>query len=112
MNGGNGNSTTSSSGGTDFAQTVNLMMASVTAQTFDIAALDRVVATAYSPSDPHRAAANKALMQLQEVSELWTKADAIIEGATNAQARFFGLQALDDAIKTRWKILPAERGGD
>jgi exportin-1 len=110
MNGGNnGNGTSSSSGGTDFAQTVTLMMSSVTAATFDIAALDRVVATAYSPSDPHRAAANKALMQLQEVSELWTKADAIIEGATNAQARFFGLQALDDAIKTRWKILPAEQ---
>jgi exportin-1 len=76
---------------------------------FDIAGLDQVVASAYSPSDPHRAAANRLLMQLQESPELWTKADAIIEQAQNAQTRFFGLQALDDAIKTRWKVVPQEQ---
>jgi len=96
-------------GSADFTQQVNQMLASASAATFDVAILDRIVATAYSPSDPHRAAANKALMQLQEVPELWNKADAIIEGATNPQARFFGLQALDDAIKTRWKIMPADQ---
>jgi len=75
----------------------------------DVSALDRVVTAAYNPSDPNRAAANKALMQLQESPDLWTKADAIIEQATNPSARFFGLQVLDDAIKTRWKVLPSDQ---
>jgi len=76
---------------------------------FDVAALDQVISVAYDPVDPSRAAANKALMQLQETPDLWTKADAIIEQAKNPQARFFGLQVLDDAIKARWKILPQEQ---
>ena len=76
---------------------------------FSVAALDQVVQAAYNPVDPNRALANKTLMQLQEAPDLWTKADAIIEQATNPQARFFGMQVLDDAIKTRWKILPAEQ---
>lgn len=75
----------------------------------DIPMLDRVVVVAYNPVDPNRGAANKALMQLQESPDLWTKADAIIEQATNPTARFFGLQVLDDAIKTRWKILPPDQ---
>ena len=75
----------------------------------DIAALDQCVAAAYNPSDPNRAAANKTLMQLQEAPDLWTKADAIIEQATNPNARFFGLQVLDKAIQSRWKILPQEQ---
>lgn len=76
---------------------------------FSVAALDQVIAAAYNPSDPHRAMANTCLMQLQEAPDLWMKADAIIEQAATGQARFFGLQVLDDAIKTRWKILPAEQ---
>lgn len=76
---------------------------------FTVAALDQVVQAAYNPIDPNRALANKTLMQLQEAPDLWTKADAIIEQATNPQSRFFGMQVLDDAIKTRWKILPSEQ---
>jgi exportin-1 len=76
---------------------------------FSIAALDKVVSAAYNPIDPNRALANKTLMQLQEAPELWTKADAIIEQATNPQSRFFGMQVLDDVIKTKWKILPSEQ---
>ncbi len=68
---------------------------------FDIPLLDKVVSTAYDPSNPQRSAANEALMKLQENPDLWTKADGILERATNPQARFFGLQILDDAIKTR-----------
>lgn len=83
--------------------------AALTRGDFSVSALDLVIASAYSPSDPHRALANTCLMQLQEAPDLWTQADAIIEQATTAQARFFGLQVLDDAIKTRWKILPAEQ---
>lgn len=68
---------------------------------FDVALLDQVVAAAYNPIDPNRAVANKALMALQETPDVWTKADAILERAQNPQSRFFGLQVLDDAIRTR-----------
>lgn len=69
---------------------------------FDVNVLDQIMAAAYDPISPHRSAANKTLMQLQEAPDIWTKADAIIESAANAQSRFFGLQILDDAIRTRW----------
>lgn len=91
---------------TDFAA---LTQSLLQPETFDVTALDRVVTAAYSSGNPHQALANQTLMQLQEVDGLWTKADAIIEQAQNAQARFFGLQVLDNAIQTRWKILPSEQ---
>lgn len=72
-----------------------------TVKEFDVVLLDRVVAAAYDPTSPHRAAANKALMTLQEAPDLWTKADAILERSANPQTRFFGLQVLDDAIRVR-----------
>ena len=68
---------------------------------FDVRALDQVVEAAYNPVHPNRSQANKALMQLQETPDLWTKADEIMENSQNPQTRFFGLQVLDDAIKTR-----------
>ena len=66
--------------------------------------LDQLVTAAYDPVSPHRAAANKALMQLQETPDLWTKADSIIENSNVPQCRFFGLQILDDAIKSRYVV--------
>ncbi|MCP4748313.1 MAG: hypothetical protein GY874_19575 [Desulfobacteraceae bacterium] len=72
-----------------------------TAGDFDVALLDDIVTVAYSPVDPNRSTANKALMALQESPDAWTKADAILERAQNPQSRFFGLQVLDDAIRTR-----------
>jgi hypothetical protein len=74
---------------------------------FDVALLDDVVNAAYSPTDPNRAMANKALMALQETEHLWTKADTIMERAQNPQSRFFGLQVLDDAIRTRFVFCSA-----
>lgn len=69
---------------------------------FDINLLDQIVGAAYDPISPHRAQANKALMQLQESPELWRMADTIIEQSQNPNSRFFGLQVLDDAIKIRY----------
>ncbi len=69
---------------------------------FDVSLLDSVVSTAYDPMNVQRSNANKALMALQENPDVWTKADAILEKAQNAQTRFFGLQILDDAIRTRY----------
>ena len=71
------------------------------AKQFDITLLDQLVAAAYDPSSPHRSVANKALMQLQEAPDLWLKADDMMERSTNPNTKFFGLQVLDDAIKTR-----------
>jgi exportin-1 len=71
--------------------------------------LDQVVACAFSPSDPNRASANTCLMRLQECPDLWTRCDAILEGSSRPDAKFFGLQILDSAIRTRWKILPVEQ---
>lgn len=73
---------------------------------FEISVLDQIISSAYNPMDPNRAAANQALMKLQEVPDLWQKADNIMEKASNPHTRFFGLSILDGAIKTRWKILP------
>ena len=72
---------------------------------FDVALLDNIIAAAYDPSSPHRADANRALMTLQEAPDLWTKADAILEKSQNANSRFFGLQILDDTIRTRYVII-------
>ena len=69
---------------------------------FDINVLDQIVGAAYDPISPHRAEANKALMQLQESPDLWRMADSIIEQSQNPNSRFFGLQILDDAIKIRY----------
>ena len=83
-------------------------------QEFDVNLLDQLVAAAYDPISPHRADANKALMQLQSVDGMWQKADAIMENAQNPSARFFGLQVLDDAIKTRYVsfVGPARLNGE
>lgn len=78
-------------------------------QEFDIALLDNVISAAYNPTNPQRAAANKALMKLQENPDMWSHADAILEKAQNHQTRFFGIQVLEDAIRSRWRILPPEQ---
>jgi exportin-1 len=40
---------------------------------------------------------------------MWQRAHAILESAQDEQARFFGLSVLDDAIGTRWQVIPAEQ---
>ena len=45
-------------------------------------------------------------MKLREKPGCWQAADQIIEKSSLPQGRYFGLMALDDAINTRWKILP------
>ena len=65
----------------------------------DVALLEDVVAATYDPHNPNQAAANRILMAMKEIPEMWTRADAILEQATTPQARFFGLQILDDAIQ-------------
>jgi exportin-1 len=68
---------------------------------FRVELLDRVVQTAYNPTDPQRAQANKVLMAFQQVPDVWTKADAILETSQQRETKFFALQILDDVIQTR-----------
>lgn len=68
---------------------------------FEASLLDSIVSAAYDPRSPMRASANTCLMALKENPDLWTRADKILEKCRNPQARFFGLQLLDDAIRTR-----------
>lgn len=81
------------------------MDAAATLQTlqtsFSVELLDTVVMAAYDPTSPNRAVANKVLMEFQETPDVWTKADAILETSTNSMTKFFGLQVLDAAIRTR-----------
>ena len=69
---------------------------------FDIPLLDKIISAAYDPLNPQQKSANDALMKLQENPDLWTKADGILERASNPNTKFFGLQILDDAIRTRY----------
>lgn len=48
------------------------------------------------------------MMEMQQDAAMWKRVDAVLERSTNQATRFFGLQILEDTIKTRWKILPAE----
>jgi exportin-1 len=98
---GNGGATTNNNnGGIVDLQAVAVQL--LNGGEFDITLLDQIVGAAYDPISPHRAQANKALMHLQEAPSLWQMADSIIEQSQNPNSRFFGLQVLDDAIKTRY----------
>lgn len=75
---------------------------------FSVQGLDLVVQAVNSPSQ-YSQLANKTLMNMMQVPDLWTHSDAIIEKSQSDHTKFFGVQVLEDAIKTRWKILPADQ---
>ena len=76
---------------------------------FDVTLLDQFVMVAFDPSNPNRNAANEFLVRMKEHPEMWKRADAILETSKQVTTRFFGLQVLQEAISTRWKILPQEQ---
>mmetsp|Transcript_19910 Transcript_19910/g.25976 ORF Transcript_19910/g.25976 Transcript_19910/m.25976 type:complete len:1094 (+) Transcript_19910:217-3498(+) len=78
-------------------------------QPFDVSLFEQIVDAAYSPGNPQQQAASRILVQLQDHPEMWQRADAILEQATSANAKFLGLIILSEAIKSRWKVL---EGGD
>lgn len=49
------------------------------------------------------------LTQLQDHPDAWTKTDHILEFAQSINTKFYALQVLEKAIKTRWKTLPREQ---
>lgn len=59
-----------------------------------------------------RIAAEAVLKKIQGHPDAWTRVDAILEQTKNQQTKFFGLQILENVIKTRWGALPeAQREG-
>lgn len=78
-------------------------------QPMDVTLLDQVVTTAFDASHPQRNDANILLMRMKESPDMWTQAGTILEQSQSQHTRFIGLQILDGAIQTRWKILPQDQ---
>ena len=76
---------------------------------FDIKLLDQIVAIAYDPTHRQRPAANEFLVRMKDHPEIWKRSDAILESSNVLATKFFGLQVLEEAISTRWKIIPLEQ---
>lgn len=53
--------------------------------------------------------AQAMLTTLKDHPQAWTRVDTILEHSSNNFTRFFALQILDDLIKHRWRVLPAEQ---
>lgn len=79
-------------------------------QPFNVSLLDSTVNAFYRSADPtERATAEAALKQLSEHPDAWTRVDAILEGAQDADTKYYGLQILERQIKYRWATMPAEQ---
>ncbi len=78
----------------------------------DVKLFDQVVQATFDPHHPQQAEANNLLMRIKEHPQMWSRADAILEGAGTPQGQFFGLQLLEDMIMTKWKILPVSQRDD
>jgi exportin-1 len=49
-------------------------------------------------------------MAIQENPSMWTRADSIHESPlASLHSRYFALQVLTAAIRTRWKVMPEEQ---
>lgn len=78
-------------------------------QKLDINLLDSVVNCLYTGIGADQKAAQEVLTTLKEHPDAWTRVDTILEFSPNQQTKFYGLQILEQVIKTRWKALPREQ---
>lgn len=53
--------------------------------------------------------ANNLLNEFKQNSEAWLVVDAILEKSQSPHSKFLALQILDEAVNTRWKVLPDEQ---
>eukprot|EP01125_Pyxidicula_operculata_P012373 TRINITY_DN4063_c0_g1_i2.p1 TRINITY_DN4063_c0_g1~~TRINITY_DN4063_c0_g1_i2.p1 ORF type:complete len:1062 (-),score=182.79 TRINITY_DN4063_c0_g1_i2:21-3074(-) len=53
--------------------------------------------------------ANHILTKVKEHPQSWTRVDTILEHSSSDASKYIALTILDDLIKFRWKILPAEQ---
>ncbi len=78
----------------------------------DVKLFDQVIHATYDPQHPQQSEANTLLMRIKEHPQMWSRADAILEGADTPQGQFFGVQLLEDVIMTKWKVLPVRQRDD
>ncbi len=78
----------------------------------DVSLFDQVIQATYDPHHPQQPAANNLLIRIKEHPQMWSRADAILEGAGTPQGQFFGVQLLEDVIMTKWKVLPVRQRDD
>ncbi|QSZ32979.1 hypothetical protein DSL72_002563 [Monilinia vaccinii-corymbosi] len=71
--------------------------------------LDATVKTFYEGRGEAQKAAQAAMNQLKEDPDAWLLVDKILQESTYPQAKYLGLQVLDNVIMTRWKVLPREQ---
>ena len=57
---------------------------------------------------PQQQLAHQILTTLKEDHRAWTRVDSILELSSQEESKYYGLQILEDLIKTRWKTLPRE----
>ncbi|XP_018302324.1 exportin-1 isoform X3 [Mycetomoellerius zeteki] len=75
-------------------------------QKLDITLLDNIVGCMYTGIGEQQRVAQEVLTTLKEHPNAWTRVDTILEYSQNQQTKYYGLQILEQVIKTRWKVLP------
>lgn len=79
-------------------------------QPVDVPLLEATVTRMYGAGSPEeRVAAERILLQFQELPSAWTKVDTILEQAQNQSTKYFALQILENVIRFKWGALPMEQ---
>ena len=71
-------------------------------------ALDHVVNYMYAGGPQEKVDANNLLNEFKGNPDAWLVVDKILEKSKSPHSKFLALQILDEAVNTRWKILPRE----
>eukprot|EP01053_Blabericola_migrator_P000919 Blabericola_migrator_1__918@NODE_1226_length_5052_cov_80_009629_g831_i0_p1_GENE_NODE_1226_length_5052_cov_80_009629_g831_i0NODE_1226_length_5052_cov_80_009629_g831_i0_p1_ORF_typecomplete_len1077_score272_82CRM1_C/PF08767_11/9_8e02CRM1_C/PF08767_11/3_7e03CRM1_C/PF08767_11/2_6e03CRM1_C/PF08767_11/1_5e54Xpo1/PF08389_12/1_3e04Xpo1/PF08389_12/7e31Xpo1/PF08389_12/1_2e03Xpo1/PF08389_12/1_3e04Xpo1/PF08389_12/1_2e03CRM1_repeat_2/PF18784_1/6_9e23CRM1_repeat_3/PF18787_1/5_8e21CRM1_repeat/PF18777_1/1e08IBN_ len=73
--------------------------------------LDEAIGVLYNASsvdEKNRRDVNEVLTQLQNVPESWRIVQPVLTWSKNDNTQFYAMSILQNAVKTRWKILPLE----
>lgn len=71
--------------------------------------LDQVVTAMYGKDPSQIAIANNILNELKNNQDFWLATDAILENSQNNNTKVLSLIILEDAIRTRWNVIPTEQ---
>ncbi|TKR60904.1 hypothetical protein L596_028086 [Steinernema carpocapsae] len=72
----------------------------------DVNGLDQVIAVMNGAPGEEQKKALETLTQLKESPDAWTSVDQILEKSKSLQTKYFALQILESAVRTKWKTLP------
>jgi len=76
---------------------------------FKVQVLENVVNVMFSGSGQNRVVANDILNKFKSNPDSWLVVDRILQQASNPNTKFFALQILEEAVNTRWKIMPDDQ---